>query len=128
MRVTSIHASPCSCHFIALDIDGAAWLFGRNAPQALGRAGKDGVVPETAPRRLTARALGAPPGTRFVHAAVGRSHSLLVGSNGDVWTAGANSHGQVRPLFDLSGSQVAFSFLFFLLTQRIVWTTYIGSS
>ena len=55
-----------------------------------------GVVNENTPRRITPQMLGAPKGTTFVHAATGRSHTLLVGSNGDVWSAGANQVGQVR--------------------------------
>lgn len=80
---------------IVLDIDGTAWLFGRNQPAALGVPGVD-AISENAPRSLRARDLGAPPGTVFVNAACGRSHSVLVGSNGRVWTAGLNSLGQVR--------------------------------
>jgi alpha-tubulin suppressor-like RCC1 family protein len=77
-----------------LDVDGIAWLFGRNAPAALGVEGD--VISENAPLRLTATELGASAGTKFVHAACGRGHSLLVGSDGHVWTAGANNMGQVR--------------------------------
>ncbi|THG93459.1 hypothetical protein EW145_g8369, partial [Phellinidium pouzarii] len=82
---------------------GDAWLFGRNAPAALGKpirgesrdpALVPGVVSENAPRRVTPQMLGAPAGVVFVHAAVGRAHTLLVASNGDVWTAGANTLGQ----------------------------------
>jgi alpha-tubulin suppressor-like RCC1 family protein len=62
-------------------------------------------VSENAPRKLTATDLGAPAGTKFVHAACGRGHSLLVGSNGHVWTAGMNNMGQV-------------SFFWFLLNPR----------
>jgi alpha-tubulin suppressor-like RCC1 family protein len=94
VKITSIHASCCGCSCIALDVDGAAWLFGRNAPAALGVADID-VISENAPRRMTAQQLGA-KGARFVHAACGRGHSLLVGSDGQVWTAGVNSAGQVR--------------------------------
>ncbi|KAI5116931.1 hypothetical protein M0805_005564 [Coniferiporia weirii] len=101
VAITSIHASGAGCHVVALDIAGAAWLFGRNAPAALGRPLRGepqppvpGVVSENAPRHLTPQKLGAPAGTAFVHAAVGRAHTLLVGSNGDVWTAGANTLGQ----------------------------------
>ena len=50
---------------------------------------------ETAPIRLKAVDLGAEEGTTFVHAAIGRTHSLLVGSNGQVWSAGKNDLGQV---------------------------------
>ncbi|KAF9233720.1 regulator of chromosome condensation 1/beta-lactamase-inhibitor protein II [Melanogaster broomeanus] len=93
VKIASIHASCCACHFIALDIDGAAWIFGRNAPSALGVAGVD-CIAENTPRRVLATELGAKEGTNFVHAACGRSHSLLVDSEGNVWSAGANNLGQ----------------------------------
>ena len=95
VKITSVHASCCACHFVALDVDGAAWMFGRNAPCALGVAGVD-VVSEDTPRRVLATDLGAERGVRFVHAACGRSHTLLVDSQGNVWSAGANNLGQVR--------------------------------
>lgn len=94
VKATSIHASCCGCHCIVLDVDGVAWLFGRNSPSALG-VEKDDVISENAPRKLKATELGAPVRTKFVHAACGRNHSLLVGSNGQVWTAGVNNMGQV---------------------------------
>ncbi|KAH0836905.1 regulator of chromosome condensation 1/beta-lactamase-inhibitor protein II [Lanmaoa asiatica] len=93
VKITSIHASCCACHFIALDVDGAAWMFGRNAPCALGVAGV-GFISENTPRRVLATELGAKEGTKFVHAACGRSHALLVDSEGNVWSAGANNLGQ----------------------------------
>jgi alpha-tubulin suppressor-like RCC1 family protein len=93
VKATSIHTSCCGCHCIVLDVDGVAWLFGRNSPSALGEKGD--VISENAPRKLKAKELGAPAGVKFVHAACGRNHSLLVGSNGHVWTAGVNNMGQV---------------------------------
>jgi len=93
VKVTSIHASCAGCFVVMLDADGAAWLFGRNDRGALGVAGVE-VISENAPMRLTAQELGAPKGTRFVHAACGRNHTLLVGSGGQLWTAGANQLGQ----------------------------------
>ena len=39
--------------------------------------------------------LGASKGTKIVHAACGRNHTLLVGSDGSVWSAGVNNFGQV---------------------------------
>ncbi|KZT10189.1 RCC1/BLIP-II [Laetiporus sulphureus 93-53] len=93
VKITSIHTSCVGCHVVAIDIDGAAWLFGRNERAALGCTGME-YISENAPKRLTARELGAPKGTRFVHAACGRNHTLLVGSGGQLWTAGANNHGQ----------------------------------
>jgi alpha-tubulin suppressor-like RCC1 family protein len=95
VKAVSVHASCAGCHAIVLDIEGTAWLFGRNQPAALGVPGVD-AISENAPRRLRATDLGAPPGTVFLNAACGRSHSVLVGSNGRVWTAGLNSLGQVR--------------------------------
>ncbi|KAH9988564.1 regulator of chromosome condensation 1/beta-lactamase-inhibitor protein II [Russula vinacea] len=93
VKAVSVHASCAGCHTIVLDIDGTAWLFGRNQLAALGVSGVD-AISENAPRSLRATDLGAPPGTVFVNAACGRGHSILVGSNGRVWTAGLNSLGQ----------------------------------
>jgi alpha-tubulin suppressor-like RCC1 family protein len=76
-----------------LDVDGAAWMFGRSERLVLGVPGD--VVSENAPIRVTPQELGAGKGTKFVHAACGRSHTLLVGSDGRVWTCGVNNMGQV---------------------------------
>lgn len=70
-------------------------MFGRNAPCALGVTGVDSVS-ENKPRRVLAAELGAGKGVKFVHAACGRSHALLVDSEGNVWSAGANNLGQVH--------------------------------
>ncbi|KAI9433482.1 RCC1/BLIP-II [Lactarius indigo] len=93
VKAVSVHTSCAGCHTIVLDIEGTAWLFGRNQPAALGVPGVE-TISENAPRQLRATDLGAPPGTVFVNAACGRSHSVLVGSNGRVWTAGLNTLGQ----------------------------------
>ncbi|TFY68028.1 hypothetical protein EVJ58_g1267 [Rhodofomes roseus] len=93
VKVTSVHTSCAGCQVVALDADGAAWLFGRNDRGVLGVAGVE-FISESAPMRLTAQELGAPKGTWFVHAACGRSHTLLVGSGGQLWSAGANPLGQ----------------------------------
>lgn len=94
VKATSIHTSAASCHCIVLDADGTAWLFGRNTNSALGVVGVD-EVSENAPRRVTPGQLKAAKGTRFVHAACGRTHSLLVGSGGELWSVGLNNFGQV---------------------------------
>ena len=94
VKISSIHASSHGCHSIMLDVSGAAWMFGRNERTSLGVAGRD-YISENAPLKLLASTLpGASPKTRFVHAACGRNHSLLVGSEGQVWSAGANNLGQ----------------------------------
>lgn len=80
-----------------LDVDGAAFLFGRNERSALG-VSKEEVISENAPEKLEATDLGAAEGTKFVDAACGRNHSLLVGSDGHVWSAGKNDLGQVSKI------------------------------
>lgn len=102
VQVTSIHTSPCGCHCIVLDTDGTAWLFGRNNYSALGVAGVD-EVSENAPKHVIPTQIKAAKGTRFVHAACGRTHSLLVGSGGELWSAGLNNFGQVRVLYHPQG-------------------------
>lgn len=114
IEAVSIHTSCNGCHFVVLDITGAAWLFGRNGFGALGIPSTDDHVSENAPMRLIPADLGAAKGTKFVHAACGRNHTLLVGSDGNVWSAGANALGQVCKL---SSSDLArFSM------DRPVWT------
>lgn len=94
VRIVSIHTSSNGCHSIMLDVSGTAWMFGRNERSSLGVAGRD-CVSENAPIKLIAPTLpGASPRTRFVYAACGRNHSLLVGSEGQVWSTGANNLGQ----------------------------------
>lgn len=73
-------------------------MFGRNTLSALGVPGED-AISENTPRRVLATDLGAEEGVVFVHAACGRSHSLLVASDGKVWSAGANNLGQVSCAF-----------------------------
>ena len=73
-------------------------MFGRNDKSCMGVAGVD-EISENEPRRLTAQELGAPADVHFVHAACGRNHTLLVGSDGQLWTAGQNHAGQVSQFY-----------------------------
>jgi alpha-tubulin suppressor-like RCC1 family protein len=91
----SIHTSCSGCHFVALDLDGNAWLFGRNGSAALGVPDVE-YLSENAPRMVRPSDLGASTDVQFVEAACGRNHTLLVGSDGSLWTSGANNLGQVR--------------------------------
>ncbi|TFK62794.1 RCC1/BLIP-II [Pluteus cervinus] len=93
VQAVSIHTGCSGCHFVVIDIDGNAWLFGRNGSNALGVEGVE-YISENAPRKLSPVELGAGKKTKFVHAACGRNHTLLVDSDGAVWTAGANTYGQ----------------------------------
>jgi len=90
-----VHSSGCASHCIVLDVIGNAWMFGRNIPPAMGSPSNSfDEISEFAPRCISPTQLGAPTGTKFVHAACGRQHSILVGSNGDMWSAGGNASGQ----------------------------------
>jgi alpha-tubulin suppressor-like RCC1 family protein len=115
VKVVAVHGGSAACHFVARALDGSAYIFGRNTAGCLGTTGgakakkfqkkedtpgADDTVSEHAPRRLTAAGLpGGASGQTIVHAACGRSHTLLVGSGGQVWAAGANAVGQVRKSF-----------------------------
>jgi alpha-tubulin suppressor-like RCC1 family protein len=69
-------------------------MFGRNERASLGVPGRE-YISENAPLKLSTPTLpGASPKTRFVYAACGRNHSLLIGSEGQVWATGANNLGQ----------------------------------
>lgn len=115
IKVVAAHSGPSACHFVVRALDGSAYLFGRNNFGALGtassgdaKAGKKGkpkdgassadeAISENAPLRVTAAGLpNGRPGQSIVHAACARSHTLLVGSGGQVWAAGINNMGQVR--------------------------------
>lgn len=74
-------------------------MFGRNTPAAMGTPSNSfEEISEYAPRLITPARLGAPPGTKLVQAACGRGHSILLGSNGDMWGVGANVSGQVSKI------------------------------
>ncbi|KAJ7623521.1 regulator of chromosome condensation 1/beta-lactamase-inhibitor protein II [Roridomyces roridus] len=94
VKSTFIASAAHACHCVVLDIDGVAWLFGRNGSCALGVPSTVDSISENAPRKLTAQELGVPPQTKFVYAACGRNHTLLIGSDGTLWSAGANTFGQ----------------------------------
>jgi hypothetical protein len=75
-------------------------MFGRNIPPAMASPTNSyDEISEFAPRCISPTRLGAPAGTKFVHAACGRQHSILVGSNGDMWSAGGNASAQVSGLY-----------------------------
>lgn len=94
VKVVSVHTSSHSSHAVAIDIYGIAHLWGRASNAALGLP-TVAAVWEESPLKISPQDLGAAPGTKFIHAATGRSHTLLVGSDGTCWSAGGNSSGQV---------------------------------
>ncbi|KAG8936417.1 hypothetical protein FRC03_001989 [Tulasnella sp. 419] len=97
IKAVSVHTSHSGCHAIVLSLDGAAYLFGRNSSGGLGLpSSSHPFVSEMTPRKLRPMDLSAARNSsvKFVHAACGRSHSLLVTSDGQVYSAGANNLGQ----------------------------------
>lgn len=103
-----MHTSCTGCHFVVIDIEGNAWLFGRNGSSCLGVEGPE-YISENAPRLVRATDLGAAKGTTFVHAACGRNHTVLVGSDGTVWAAGENKLGQVGQIPFMCSTQSYFN-------------------
>jgi alpha-tubulin suppressor-like RCC1 family protein len=96
VKAVSVHTSHSGCHVVVLDIYGTAYLFGRNTSSCLGvYASAVPVISERSPRKLRPSHLGAPASTKFVNAACGRAHTLLVDDSGEVWSAGINTLGQV---------------------------------
>jgi alpha-tubulin suppressor-like RCC1 family protein len=94
VKVVSIHTSSHSSHAVALDVHGVAHLWGRASSSALGLPNVAAVWEEV-PVKIRPSDLGAQPGCKFIYAATGRAHTLLVGSDGTVWSAGINTNGQV---------------------------------
>lgn len=93
VKVVSIHTSSHSSHAVAIDVNGVAYLWGRASYSALGLP-MTAAVWEESPLKIRPTDLGAQPGVKFVHAATGRAHTLLVASDGQVWSAGINTSGQ----------------------------------
>lgn len=75
---------------------GNAYLIGRNTFSCFGIS--SAILPQTPPEfayKVAAKSLpGASATTRIVQAACARHHTVLVGSEGQVWVAGKNDVGQ----------------------------------
>mmetsp|Transcript_37307 Transcript_37307/g.78672 ORF Transcript_37307/g.78672 Transcript_37307/m.78672 type:complete len:631 (-) Transcript_37307:159-2051(-) len=89
-KIAHIAASPTSCHSIAITSTGEAYGWGRNENGQLGLGSTSAVVP--LPEKLS---VAGEADLTFVGAAVGKYHSILVGSNGYAYAAGGNLCGQL---------------------------------
>lgn len=85
-KIQRIVASPTSCHYLALDGAGAAYIWGRNERGQLGTGNLNNVYK---PIKIELASGGG-----VVDAAVGKSHTLLVTADGGLWAAGDNKFGQ----------------------------------
>ncbi|GAA99083.1 uncharacterized protein L969DRAFT_87130 [Mixia osmundae IAM 14324] len=93
-----IFTSHSGATHVAIDINGTAWLWGRNEHGALGTNAPDPVSGPVSllnssfyPANTLPSGLSQSP---IVHAAIGRHHLLLVTEAGEVYAAGANAMGQ----------------------------------
>ena len=84
-RIVQVISGCTASHYLALDADGAAWVWGRNERGQLG-------LGDTRNRYQPVKLEGLP---KLRSAALGRSHTLLLTSAGDVWAAGDNKAGQL---------------------------------
>lgn len=85
----AVFSGPTAAHAIVLDAEGIAFGLGRNENAQLGF--------EDLRAKTTLQKLDLPlkDTERIVNACCGRSHTLLVSSEGRVFAAGLNSHGQL---------------------------------
>ncbi|KAI0563399.1 chromosome condensation regulator RCC1 [Gracilaria domingensis] len=86
---SAVYSGSSSAHLVLLDEDGIAYGLGRNDCAQLGFSDL------VSRKSLQQFELPLKENEHIVHAACGRSHTLLVSSLGRVFAAGANSHGQL---------------------------------
>ena len=84
-RISRVVTSSVACHYIAIDVDGGAYIWGRNER---GQLGQGDLSNRYRPVKIN---VGSP----IVDAAAGKSHTLLVTAAGDVWACGDNKLGQL---------------------------------
>jgi len=84
-HVGSVVTSSTSCHSIAITTGGTAYSWGRNESGQCGFSNTSANVPF--PKKIEL------PG-KFVGAAVGKSHSILIEEGGDCYAVGWNKYGQ----------------------------------
>lgn len=88
-KIALIATSPTSCHSVAITADGEAYGWGRNENGQLGLGMSSAVVPLPTPLTVS------DDDVKFVGAATGKTHTILVGSNGYAYAAGGNVLGQL---------------------------------
>ena len=101
-RIVQVIAGCTAAHYIALDAEGGAWVWGRNERGQLG-------LGDTRNRYHPVRVEGL---GRVAGAAAGRNHTLLLTASGEVWAAGDNRCGQLgigRPVEVAGGQHLKFT-------------------
>ncbi|GHJ85544.1 hypothetical protein NliqN6_1946 [Naganishia liquefaciens] len=96
LKIVKLWSGCTALHVVCIDIYGNAYLIGRNTFSCFGIA--SAILPQTPPQfayKIAAKSLpGASATTKIMQAACARHHTVLVGSEGQVWAAGKNDVGQ----------------------------------
>ncbi|KAF9115131.1 hypothetical protein BGX27_008836 [Mortierella sp. AM989] len=93
--IVKIATGPNAAHSVFLTDDGDAWVLGRNEKGQLGLGDTD---PHPHPMKVPTIYTTVGKKTtnlKFVNAAVGRNHTILIADNGAVYGAGDNKMGQL---------------------------------
>ncbi|KAL7414472.1 regulator of chromosome condensation 1/beta-lactamase-inhibitor protein II [Mrakia frigida] len=94
VKTTAVFSSSSSDHVVCLDVNGHAYLFGRNFPPALGPSAQGPFISEALPKHVSPATFGADPSAKFVSAVTGKNVTILIDSEGSAWSAGENKVGQ----------------------------------
>ncbi|KAF9996081.1 hypothetical protein BGZ79_010199, partial [Entomortierella chlamydospora] len=99
LKIVKIATGPNAAHSVFLTDDGDAWVLGRNEKGQLGLGDTDPhPYPVKVPTIYTTVGKKT-SNVKFVNAAVGRNHTILIADNGAVYGAGDNKMGQIKASF-----------------------------
>jgi len=90
LRFQSVSAD--NHHSLAIDVNGNLWVWGANY---YGQLGNNSYNDSSVPINLSALAGSPVQNLRFQAIAAGYDHSLAIDTNGNLWSWGSNSYGQL---------------------------------
>ncbi|KAL0074080.1 regulator of chromosome condensation 1/beta-lactamase-inhibitor protein II [Phycomyces blakesleeanus] len=94
IKVTQAITGPNACHSVIISQDGETWVFGRNEK---GQLGLGDILAQDYPINVRTNKNNENlfGDEKFITAAVGRNHTMLVAESGNVYAAGDNKCGQL---------------------------------
>ncbi|KAJ9110156.1 hypothetical protein QFC20_003008 [Naganishia adeliensis] len=108
IKIVKLWSGCTALHVVCIDIYGNVHFVGRNTFGCFGIS--SAILPQTPPEfayKVAAKSLpGATATTRIVQAACARHHTVLVGSEGQVWVAGKNDVGQCGVAVDSNKKEI----------------------
>ncbi|KAI5454507.1 hypothetical protein NCC49_003405 [Naganishia albida] len=108
IKIVKLWSGCTALHVVCIDVYGNAHFIGRNTFGCFGIS--SAVLPQTPPDfayKVSAKFLpGATATTRIIQAACARHHTVLVGSEGQVWVAGKNDVGQCGVAVDSNKKEI----------------------